>query len=103
MLGKALIGLSAALEYLTHTRAETCGDFLVETAAKVISTQRGILLTTANHKAVVGSGKTFAITQKIESIEHIALAHAVIAQKTVDFGRKVELGLLYILEIAQIQ
>jgi hypothetical protein len=44
-------------------------------------------------------GKTFAERQVVYGIEQVALAHAIVTQKTVDIIRKAEVGLGNILEV----
>ena len=96
---EAVVFLPLAFERFAFARHQPHRQLFVEPLAGVVAAQ-GYEIFAASHQRAVGEpGEAFAETQVIDRVEQIALAHAVVAQKTVDFRAEIEPGVGYILEV----
>lgn len=101
VIGQALIGLSAALEGFPAPGLYSRREFLFHSTPLILRRQ-GCELLPATHEHGVGNAcKTLAQAKKVYRVEQITLTHAVVAQETVDFRRKLQRGLADILEIGK--
>ncbi len=101
MVGQAGVFLACALETLAASALHAQLQFLVGAPTPVYAFGHGEVLSATYHHRVGHAGKTPAEAQIMYGVEQIALAHAVVAEETVDFRREVERRLAYVLEVGE--
>ena len=98
MLREALIGLLIALEGLFLSAFHAAVDILfLPKVGLVESLHHKEVGLVAHHLRVDGVRSALAEREVVDGIEQIGLAHAVLPNKAVHIGRKLEVGLLDVL------
>ncbi len=74
---------------------------LVETVALVQAFEHGEALASADEHGVGHAREAFAEAEHVQGVKEVALAHAVVAEETVDFRRELQRGVGDILKVCQ--
>ena len=99
VLAEALIFLAVALERLAFALLISHSHLQRLAAAAIAPAQHHIVGSVIQHQLVAHVAAALHKAQIIYGVEHVGLAHAIIADKAIDVGRKIELTFNKILEI----
>ncbi len=101
MLAQAAVFLASAAQALALAGCEPEGYLLRFAVAQIQGACRGKGFAPAYHHGVGHAGEAFGEAQVVDGVKQIALPHAVVAEKAVDFWREVKRGFRYVLEVDQ--
>ena len=101
MGAEAVIFLASAFEGLAACGRHAEGEFFVYAFADVAALGYCEVFATAQEHFVGHPREAFAEAQEVYGVEHVAFAHAVVAEKAGDFARKLEPSFRDVLEICK--